>query len=371
MAVGATGVYAVGRNANGGYLSRSNSDGVEQWTKQVGDFPEAVTVDTTGVYVFGRGGSPQLPFARKYDLGGNELWTRELSSFYFFTFAAAEPTGFYVSALEYGGGGVSLRKHGSDGNEQWNRRVGEWNDAGEYGPPEVVSDATGVYIAGGNNLYTSLPGHCRSGSGADSFVRKYSPDGAELWTRQFGTHDASLARGVAVNDNGVFVVGRGRRGALGPLRVPQPRPCRLPGEIRESGGGDRRIRDRASFRTAWSTRPATWAEASRPGEIVTVFGSTIGPAELAPLELDDDGRLATTLSDTRILFNGVAAPLVYVSDKQSSAIVPYAVSGRTSVDVQVEYAGVRSEAVTVPVLASRPGIFSRDGSGQRPGRDSE
>jgi uncharacterized protein (TIGR03437 family) len=40
------------------------------------------------------------------------------------------------------------------------------------------------------------------------------------------------------------------------------------------------------------------------------------------------------------------------------------VSGQPSVDVQVEYQGVPSDVVTVPVLPSRPGIFSLDGSGQ-------
>src|SRR5687768_10108214 len=43
------------------------------------------------------------------------------------------------------------------------------------------------------------------------------------------------------------------------------------------------------------------------------------------------------------------------------------VAGRTSVDVQVEYNGARSDVMTVPVLASRPGIFSLDGSGQGQG----
>jgi uncharacterized protein (TIGR03437 family) len=100
-----------------------------------------------------------------------------------------------------------------------------------------------------------------------------------------------------------------------------------------------------------------------PGEIVTLFGSSIGPSETVRLRLTEDRRLATTLADTRILFNGVPAPLLYVSDKQSSVIVPYAVAGRTSVDVRVEYRGVRSEPVTVPVLASRPGIFSLDSTG--------
>jgi uncharacterized protein (TIGR03437 family) len=104
-----------------------------------------------------------------------------------------------------------------------------------------------------------------------------------------------------------------------------------------------------------------------PGEMVTIFGSAMGPSGLVRLRLAEDRRLATILAETRILFNGVPAPLLYVSEKQSSAIVPYAVAGRTSVDVQVEYKGVRSDVVTMPVLASRPGIFTLDSSGRGQG----
>jgi hypothetical protein len=101
-----------------------------------------------------------------------------------------------------------------------------------------------------------------------------------------------------------------------------------------------------------------------PGEIVTIFGSGMGPSEPAKLSVTSERRLATTLAGVRILFDGMPAPLVYVSEKQSSVIVPYGVAGRSSVDVQIEYNGVRSDAVTVPVLASRPGIFSLDGTGR-------
>jgi uncharacterized protein (TIGR03437 family) len=104
-----------------------------------------------------------------------------------------------------------------------------------------------------------------------------------------------------------------------------------------------------------------------PGEIVTLFGSSMGPAELVTSRLTEDRRLATTLAETRVLFNGEPSPLLYVSDKQVSAIVPYAVAGRSSVDIQVEYRGVRSEAVTMPVLPSRPGIFTLDGTGHGQG----
>jgi uncharacterized protein (TIGR03437 family) len=43
------------------------------------------------------------------------------------------------------------------------------------------------------------------------------------------------------------------------------------------------------------------------------------------------------------------------------------VANRTEVDVQVEYRGVRSDPVTLPVLSSRPGIFSQDSTGQGQG----
>jgi uncharacterized protein (TIGR03437 family) len=98
--------------------------------------------------------------------------------------------------------------------------------------------------------------------------------------------------------------------------------------------------------------------------MVTIFGVGMGPSDLVPLQLNPDRKLATTLGGARVLFNGVAAPLLYVSDGQSSAIVPAAVAGASTVDVQVEYNGVRSEAVTVPVLDARPGVFSLDGSGE-------
>jgi uncharacterized protein (TIGR03437 family) len=97
-----------------------------------------------------------------------------------------------------------------------------------------------------------------------------------------------------------------------------------------------------------------------PGEIVTIYGSKIGPSTLATLSLTAEGRVDTTLAETRILFNGVPSPLIYVSDQQSSAVVPNVVAGQHAVDVQVEYQGVLSDSVTMPVLDSRLGVFSAE-----------
>jgi uncharacterized protein (TIGR03437 family) len=57
---------------------------------------------------------------------------------------------------------------------------------------------------------------------------------------------------------------------------------------------------------------------------------------------------------------------MYVSEGQTTAIVPYGIAGAPSVDVQVEYRGVLSSAVRLPVREARLGVFSVNGSGQGP-----
>jgi uncharacterized protein (TIGR03437 family) len=92
-----------------------------------------------------------------------------------------------------------------------------------------------------------------------------------------------------------------------------------------------------------------------PGEIATIYGMGFGPAALA-LAQYVDGQLPTSVGETRVLFDGAAAPMIYSSSGQVSAIVPYAVSG--SVQVQVEYQGIATAPVAVPVAAAAPGIFT-------------
>jgi uncharacterized protein (TIGR03437 family) len=100
-----------------------------------------------------------------------------------------------------------------------------------------------------------------------------------------------------------------------------------------------------------------------PGLIVTVFGSNIGPPILAVNSAGSDGKFSTALSATRVLFDGIAAPMIYASSGQTSAIVPYEVAGKTSTVVIVEYQGVVSSAQTVAVADAQPGLFSANSSG--------
>jgi uncharacterized protein (TIGR03437 family) len=100
-----------------------------------------------------------------------------------------------------------------------------------------------------------------------------------------------------------------------------------------------------------------------PGELITIFGSALGPATPAGLQLTSDGQYVTTsLAGTRVLFDGVAAPMTYASDSQVNAIVPFGLAGNTvSTQVQVEVQGVASSPVTEFLTSASPAVFTAGG----------
>lgn len=101
-----------------------------------------------------------------------------------------------------------------------------------------------------------------------------------------------------------------------------------------------------------------------PGQIRTIFGRDMGPATLTQFRLTPDGRIATELADVRVLFDGLPAPLLYVSSTQTTVVVPYTVAGRPNTRMEVEYRGVRSAPVEIPVAPSAPGLFTIGGGPQ-------
>ena len=102
------------------------------------------------------------------------------------------------------------------------------------------------------------------------------------------------------------------------------------------------------------------------GEIVSVFGSGLGPPAPASLAMTNPRLVANSLEGVHVFFDGVPAPLLYASADQVNAVVPYSVAGRSATVLQVEYLGALSSSVTLPVAATTPGVFSISGSGQGP-----
>ena len=98
-----------------------------------------------------------------------------------------------------------------------------------------------------------------------------------------------------------------------------------------------------------------------PGEIVTLYGANIGPATAAGFQVNADGTYAKSLGGTRVLFDGVPAGVIYASASQVNAVAPYGLASGTTTQVQVEYAGLRSQPVAIPVGPAAPGIYCYSG----------
>jgi uncharacterized protein (TIGR03437 family) len=111
------------------------------------------------------------------------------------------------------------------------------------------------------------------------------------------------------------------------------------------------------------------SDAVSPGEIVSLFGDNMGPASIVITQAADisNGTFPNSLAGTQVLFDGVAAPLLFTLKGQVSAVVPYGAAGKTSTQVQVSYQNTVSNTMTVPVQAATPAIFSMDSSGVGPG----
>jgi uncharacterized protein (TIGR03437 family) len=98
------------------------------------------------------------------------------------------------------------------------------------------------------------------------------------------------------------------------------------------------------------------------GAALTIFGDRFGPDELVTAQFDG-GRFATTLGETRVLFDGIAAPMIYAAKGQVSAIAPFALEGKESTVVEVEHRGVKSPGVRFAVAPASPGLLTADASG--------
>ncbi len=108
---------------------------------------------------------------------------------------------------------------------------------------------------------------------------------------------------------------------------------------------------------------ASYAQNVTPGSTIAIFGknfaSGVYSAPTTPLP--------TSLGNTSVTINGVAAPLFYVSPTQINAQVPFAIGvglgSLSSPALVVTASSGASAPAAVSVYIEAPGIYTRDGSG--------
>jgi uncharacterized protein (TIGR03437 family) len=98
-----------------------------------------------------------------------------------------------------------------------------------------------------------------------------------------------------------------------------------------------------------------------PGEILSLFGSGIGPQQGATWQLDSNQRLTTTVAGVQVTFEGTPAPLLYVQSSQINAIAPWELAGHSASQVCVTYQSARTNCIAAAVTSAAPGVFSIGG----------
>lgn len=112
--------------------------------------------------------------------------------------------------------------------------------------------------------------------------------------------------------------------------------------------------------------------AAAPGELVTLFGENLGPAQGLGAQLDENGNVARQLGDVRVIpgssspFANPPTPLFFVREDQINLQIPYEVTQvGPFMTLTVERDGVRSAAIQIPLATASPGLFKlSDGSNQ-------
>lgn len=121
---------------------------------------------------------------------------------------------------------------------------------------------------------------------------------------------------------------------------------------------------------------ASYQSAISPGALVTIFGSNLAPPR-GSLSFDSTGLYPTSVpgsipailsatgaeANTTVTFNGIAAPLLYVSPGQINAVVPYEVAGQKMVSMVVTRYGPATAPFPVRLADTSPAIFTTTQSG--------
>jgi hypothetical protein len=226
------------------FLAKYNATGAHLWSQRFGgtgtDEGYALAVDgSNNVLVAGVfentvdfGGGPLVSggigdiFVAKYDASGAYLWSRGFgSTSNDFGFALAVDdlgnalvTGVFGGTVDFGGGGLAdvgngdvfLAKYDVTGAHLWSQRFGAQSSSSGTAIPHAISlDAADSLVVTGYFTQTIDFGGgplTSGGANRDIFLAKYAPDGAHLWSTDFGSSMSEEGRGVALDPWGHVVL---------------------------------------------------------------------------------------------------------------------------------------------------------------------
>lgn len=174
------------------------------------DYARGVAIDSSGVYIVGSESLPSYDYQWRVEKrglsDGNLIWVKTVtpsgSDDIIATGVAVDSSGVYVVGTDNSPGNSQWRiekRNLSDGSPIWTQT---YNPTGVYdAPSDVAIDNTGIYIVGYENWTTNSNVRWR-------IEKRSLSDGSLTWsqTPPLGTY-IDIARGVAVDTTGIYVVG--------------------------------------------------------------------------------------------------------------------------------------------------------------------
>jgi uncharacterized protein (TIGR03437 family) len=94
-----------------------------------------------------------------------------------------------------------------------------------------------------------------------------------------------------------------------------------------------------------------------PNELISIFGTALGPTDPVIGQAGTDGLYPFQLGNTRVTFDGTAAPMLYASSGQINMVTPGALAGKTTTHICVISSGAQTNCIDAIVQPAAPGIF--------------
>jgi uncharacterized protein (TIGR03437 family) len=98
-----------------------------------------------------------------------------------------------------------------------------------------------------------------------------------------------------------------------------------------------------------------------PGEIVTLFGSGLGPEHGVQPQATLQSPFPTQAANVEVTFDGTPAPLLWVQAAQINVVAPWSLAPGTTTQVCVSINGVKTNCLSWPVVDADLAVFTVDG----------
>jgi hypothetical protein len=111
------------------------------------------------------------------------------------------------------------------------------------------------------------------------------------------------------------------------------------------------------------TNAATFeAGAVAPGELVSLFGTRLGPQRGVQPQATLQSPFPTQVANVEVTFDGTPAPPLWVQDAQINVVAPWSLTPGQTTEVCVSYNNANGNCLTSQVVQTAPAVFLVDGT---------